>query len=157
TSKRYQTEKRYKEVEGPYCEKGHYRVLRNIKEGTGLLEREQWVVPLTNEEKADRVPVNLKHLAEEYDQRYTEQWTDWLLDLQVNSPATVKEAIELYSTIGRPEWPYLRILRALEDHTQWKDKNKEVFENEEIQRELKRRINEKATGYSRGLRWDIDL
>jgi type VI secretion system protein ImpL len=157
TSKRFVAEKRWKEVEGPYTEKGHYRVLRNVKEGVGLLEREQWVVPLTNEEKGERVPLNLKHLAEEYDQRYAEQWTDFLLDLEVKTPATVKEAIELYQVLGRPEWPYLRILRTLEDNTQWKDKNKEVFENEEIQREAKRRINEKLSTATRGLRFDIDL
>ncbi len=140
TSARFQKEKRWKEVEGPYTEKGHYRVLRNVKEGAGLLEREQWVVPLTAEEKPDRVPVNIKHLAEEYDQRYAEQWTDWLLDITVQSPATVKDAIELYATLGRPECPYLRILRTLEDHTQWKSTHAAAFENEELQREAKRRV-----------------
>ena len=96
-------DKRFKEVEGPYTEKGHYRVLRNVKEGVGLLERERWVVPLGPEdEKGDRVPLNLKHLAEEYDQRYAEQWTDWLTDIDVASPATVKEAIDLYGDLSPP-------------------------------------------------------
>ena len=45
---------------------------------------------------------------------------------------------------AEPEWPYLRILRAVEDHTQWKDRHKAALENEELHRELKRRINTEA-------------
>jgi type VI secretion system protein ImpL len=156
-STRNQKEKRFKEVEGPYTDKGHYRVLRNVKEGAGLLEREQWVVPLGPEEKAERVGVNLKHLAEEYDQRYVDQWTDWIADITVQSPASVKEAIDLYNVLSQPERPYLRILRTLEDDTQWKDSKKEAFENEEVQREAKRRLQQKLAGPTRGLRFDIDL
>jgi type VI secretion system protein ImpL len=157
TSKQFQKEKRYKEVEGPYTEKGHYRVLRNVKEGATLLEREKWVVPLGPEETADRVPVNLKHLAEEYDQRYSEQWNDWLLDINVQQPATVKEAIELYGALTSPPRPYVNILRALEDGTQWKDSKKEAFENEELQRVMKQQLMMKSSTVLRGLRVDIDL
>ena len=156
TSARFQKEKRWKEVEGPYTDKGHYRVLKNVAEGVMLLEREQWVVPLSAEEKGDRVPLNLKHLAQDYDQRYIEAWTDWMSDLVVQSPATVKEAIELYATLSRPEWPYLRIFRKLEDHTQWR-KDKSVFENDELTREANRRLMERAATASRGLRVQIDL
>ena len=39
--------KRYKEVDGPVHREGALPVLKNIEEGAGLLEREQWVVPLT--------------------------------------------------------------------------------------------------------------
>jgi type VI secretion system protein ImpL len=157
TSKNLKENKRFKEVEGPYTEKGHYRVLRNVKQGVGLLESEQWIVPLGPEEKGERVPRNLLHLAEEYDQRYVEQWTDWLLDITVQSPATVKEAIDLYNVLTKAERPYLRILRTLEDHTQWKDKNKEVFENEEIQRATRMNLQMKSTSMLRGIRLDIDL
>jgi len=156
-SAQFQKEKRYKQVDGPYTEKGHYRVLRNVKEGAGLLEREQWVVPLTNDEKGERVPVNLKRLAEDYDDRYEEQWTAWLRDITVDPPANVKEAIELYGLLSRSPRPYLIILRAVEDNTQWKDRNKAALENEEINREMKRRVNAKLASVTRGLRFDIDL
>jgi type VI secretion system protein ImpL len=132
-------------------------VLRNVKEGAGLLEREQWVVPLGPEEKAERVGVNLRHLAEEYDQRYIDQWTDFLADVSVQSPETVKEAIELYNLLSQPERPYLRLIRKLEDHTQWKDSNKEAFENEELQREAKRLIQAKLQTATRGVKIDVDL
>jgi type VI secretion system protein ImpL len=156
-SARYEKEKVWKAVDGPYTEKGHYRVLRNVKEGVGLLEREQWVVPLTSEEKGDRVGVNLARLAQDYDGRYIDQWNDFLRDITVQTPATVKEAIELYGILSRPERPYLRIIRKVEDHTQWKDKNKGALENDEVNTQLKRRINMKASQLTGGLRFDIDL
>ncbi len=156
TSESYEKEKRWKEVEGPYTDKGHFFVVENVAEGAGLLEREQWVVPLTPEEKADRVPINLRHLADDYDQRYIEQWTDWLMDLRVKQPATVKEAIEVYTTLSRPDWAYLRILRNVEDHTQWK-KEKSAFKNKGVNEELNRRLNEKVTQSTGGLRFNLDI
>ncbi|APR83051.1 IcmF-related protein [Minicystis rosea] len=156
SSARFTKEKRWKEVEGPYSERGHYKVLKNIADGAGLLEREQWVVPLTAEEKGDRVPLNLKHLADDYEQRYVEQWTDWMTDIGVQTPATVKEAIELYATLGRPEWPYLRLFRNLEDHTQWK-KQASVLENDEVRRRANEALNAGASNRAQGLRFNIDV
>jgi type VI secretion system protein ImpL len=156
TSALFTKEKRWKEVEGPYTERGHYRVLKNVTEGAGLLEREQWVVPLSADEKGDRVPLNLKHLADDYEQRYIEQWTDWMADLNVQIPATVKEAIDLYATLSRPEWPYLRIFRNLEDHTQWK-KKASALENDEIRRRSNESVNMLLANKSQGLRWNIDV
>ncbi|MBK9265945.1 MAG: type VI secretion system membrane subunit TssM [Polyangiaceae bacterium] len=118
-------EGRMKEVEGPYTENGHYVAALNVANAAGLLESEQWVVPLGPEEQGDRIPINLKRLSEDYDQRYIEQWTDFLVDITVDPPKTVKEAIDLYNTLTRPPWPYLKILRELEDHTQWKKSKKE--------------------------------
>lgn len=156
SSARFQREKRWKEIEGPYTEKGHYKVLKNVAEGAGLLEREQWVVPLTNEERGERVLVNLAHLAEEYDQRYADQWSEWLMDLAVTPPATIKEAIDLYATLARPELPYLRVLRNLYDHTQW-TKDKSILDNEEVQREGKRRIQEKLQQSLGGLQVSANI
>ena len=80
SSARFQKEKRWKEVEGPYTDKGHYFVVVNIEQGKGLLEKEAWVVPLGPEETGERIPINLKRLADDYDQKYMneEQGTDWL-------------------------------------------------------------------------------
>jgi type VI secretion system protein ImpL len=157
TSKTFQKEKRYKEVEGPYTEKGHYRVIRNIQEGATYLEREAWVVPLGPEEKLDRVPINLEHLANEYDQQYASAWQDWLLDISVAQPATVKEAIDLYGVLTSPPRPYVNILRALEDGTQWKASKKEVYENAELQRVMKDQARMKLSAMTGGLRVEVDL
>jgi type VI secretion system protein ImpL len=157
TSARYAKEKIWKEVDGPYTDKGHWKVARNIAEGAGLLEREQWVVPLGPEERGDRVPANLKRLAVDYDQLAIAQWDDWMADVQVKSPATVKEAIDLYVELVKPEYAYLRILRSVEDHTQYTDKKKKEWENEELERWGNQRVNQRASGAAGGLRFNIDL
>jgi type VI secretion system protein ImpL len=156
TSAKLGKDKRFQEVEGPYTEKGHWAVVKNIAEGEGLLTREQWVVPLTRDEQADRVPVHLARLADDYDTRYVEQWTDWLTDITVAPPATVKDAIALYSQLVRPEWPYLRILRWVEDHTQWK-KEGQALENQELNKIINQKINTKLTNKTQGLRFNVDI
>ena len=156
TSAQYAKEKRWKEVDGPYTEKGHFAVLENIAEGAGLLEREQWVVPLGRDEQADDIPKHLQLLADDYDARYTEQWLDWMADLQVRIPANLKEAMELYTELAKPDYPYLRVLRQLEDHTQWK-RDSGVLEKERLIEEINRKGNQKATQISKGLKWDIDV
>ena len=157
TSAQYAKEKRWKEVDGPYTEKGHFAVLENIAEGAGLLEREQWVVPLGRDEQADDIPKHFQILAGDYDTRYTEQWTDWMADLQVRVPANLKEARDLYTELAKPDYPYLRILRQLEDHTQWK-RDRGALENNAINKRLNQELNQQATQRSRiGLRFNIDV
>ena len=155
-SARNEKEKIWKEVEGPYTEKGHYQVLRNVKEGVGLLEREQWVVPLGRDEQGDQVGVNLARLAQDYDGRYIDEWNNFVRDITVQTPATVKEAIDLYAILCKPEPAYMRIIRRVEDHTQWK-KSTSALDNDEVNAAAKRRINEKVGRVMGGIRLDIDL
>ncbi len=119
-SARYQKDKRFKDVEGPYTDKGHYIVVLNVANAEALLNSEQWVIPLGPDEKLDKIPTNLKRLSEDYDQRYIEQWSDFLSDITIVPPSTVKEALDLYNILLNTPYPYLQILRAVEDHTQWK-------------------------------------
>ncbi|MDI1430975.1 type VI secretion system membrane subunit TssM [Polyangium sorediatum] len=119
-SARYQKDKRFKDVEGPYTDKGHYIVVLNVANAEALLLSEQWVAPLGPDEAIDKIPTNLKRLSEDYDQRYIEQWSDFLADITITPPSTVKEALDLYNILLNTPYPYLQILRAVEDHTQWK-------------------------------------
>jgi type VI secretion system protein ImpL len=128
-SARFAKEKRWQEIEGPYTDKGHLAVVKYIAVGRELLESEQWVVPLGEDEKGDRVTKNLGDLAADYEEQYIRQWSDFLVDVVVKEPATLKEAVDSYALLAQPEWPYLRILRALEDHTQWKKDQGALEEN----------------------------
>jgi type VI secretion system protein ImpL len=156
TSQRIAKDKRYQEVDGPYTEKGHWRVVNNVADGAALLAREQWVVPLTQDEQLDRVPVHLSRLADDYDTRYVEQWKDWLADIKVAPPATVKDAVALYTVLITAEWPYLRILRKIEDHTQWK-KEGAAFDNEDANRILNQKVNQQLSMKTQGLRFNVDI
>jgi type VI secretion system protein ImpL len=150
TSAQFQKEKKYKEVDGPYTDKGHYFVLVNIEQGLGLLEKEAWVVPLGPDETKDRIQVHLRRLGDDYESRYIESWTDWVADLRVQSPQTLKDAVSLYGELTKPDWPYLRILRAVEDHTQF-TKDQSVFQNQAVNREANRKLNEAIRRKTQGI------
>jgi type VI secretion system protein ImpL len=156
TSQRIAKDKRYQEVDGPYTEKGHWRVVNNVADGAALLAREQWVVPLTQDEQLDRVPVHLSRLADDYDTRYVEQWKDWLADIKVAPPATASFTVALYTVLITAEWPYLRILRKIEDHTQWK-KEGAAFDNEDANRILNQKVNQQLSMKTQGLRFNVDI
>jgi type VI secretion system protein ImpL len=156
TSQRIAKDKRYQEVEGPYTEKGHWRVVNNVADGAALLTREQWVVPLTQDEQLDRVPTHLARLADDYDTRYIEQWKDWLADIKVAPPVTVKDAIALYTILVSSPTPYTRILRTIEDHTQWKREG-ESFDNQDVNRIANQKLNQQLSMKTQGLRFNVDI
>jgi type VI secretion system protein ImpL len=155
TSKKLKDTKIWAEVEGPYTEKGHFVVASNIADAVKYLEDEGWVVPLTPEEKGDRVAANIKNLASDYEEKYKQVWTDWLKDITVSQPATVKQAIELYKVLTTPDWPYLRILRAVEDHTQWK-RGSSVVNEGAAAKLANQQLSQKATQMT-GFRLNIDV
>jgi type VI secretion system protein ImpL len=152
SSKQFKQKKIYFEVPGPYTDKGHFRVLANIDKAEDLLQTEQWVVPLSPEERGDRVPANIKLLAEDYEQKYVGAWEQFMLDIEVKTPANLKEAAELYAELQKPEWPYLRVVRTLEDHTQWK---KAV--NDAALNQINKKLNQKVSSKTKGLRFGFDV
>lgn len=116
TSKRLAEDGRYVEVNGSHTEKGHAQVLLNLTRAEEILEQERWILGL--EKNAE--PFDSARMAMEYQRRHTQQWDDYLHDIEVKPPATFKDAIDLYTVLARPPWPYLQILRSVEDHTQWR-------------------------------------
>ncbi len=156
SSKRYTREKKWQEVEGPYNEKGHWQVVDNITDAAGLLDREQWVVPLSPEERPDRIPANIARLAQDYETQYINQWTDFMADVQVMQPANVKQAIELYGALRQTEYAYLRILRTLDDCTQWK-KEGAALDNSELNRVINQKMNLAVSSRTQGLRFNLDV
>ncbi|MBM4358127.1 MAG: type VI secretion system membrane subunit TssM [Deltaproteobacteria bacterium] len=152
--------KGYFQVGGPYTDKGHAAVLSNIDVAKDLLEREQWVVPLTPEEQGEQVARNIALLAEDYEQNYIATWKGFLQDIRVRSPNTLDEAIKLYGDeqggMRRPEWPFLRILRALEDHTQWK-KPLAALEDKRVSKIANQKLNQQLSSRSGGLSFNVDV
>jgi type VI secretion system protein ImpL len=151
--------KGYYEVGGPYTDKGHAAVLSNIDQASKLLEREQWVVPLTPEEQGEKVARNIALLAEDYEAQYIAAWKGFLLDLQVRAPTTLDDAIKFYGRedggLHQPEWPFARVLRELEDHTQWK-KPLSSFAEKQGATIINKKLNSAATGKT-GLIFNLDV
>jgi type VI secretion system protein ImpL len=111
------------EVQGPYTYKGHERVVASLDEGYKLLEREQWVLPFTADEKkqGDKIQKSLDRVRQDYDAEYVRQWVNFFRDIDVAVPPNNKEAIQEFRVLSTPDWPYLRLLRALSDNTQFDD------------------------------------
>ncbi len=120
-SRTKEREGKWFEVQGPYTARGHEQVLKSLKEGEKLLDREKWVVPLTQEEKlrGDRIKRELERVRQDYDQEYIRQWVEFFRDIDVAVPQTNREAVAEYRVLTAPDWPYLRLLQALGDNTQF--------------------------------------
>jgi type VI secretion system protein ImpL len=112
---------KWAEIQGPYTYKGHEQVLASLEEGKKLLEREQWVLPLTDEEKkqGDAIDRALERVRQDYDSQYISQWVNFFRDIDVEVPPSNREAIGEFKVLATPDWPYQRLLRALADNTQF--------------------------------------
>jgi type VI secretion system protein ImpL len=123
TSKRVKREGQPQKVRGPYTLDGHKRVLTNLKEGYQRIEREQWVVPLTVEEKRQpgKIKEALERVRQDYDAQYIKEWMDFFRDIDTKIPYNNVESIEEFKILATPDWPYWRLLRVLRDNTQFED------------------------------------
>ncbi|MEZ4297696.1 MAG: type VI secretion system membrane subunit TssM [Polyangiaceae bacterium] len=150
TSATFEKDKHWLEVEGPYTERGHYAVLRNVATGLGLLEQDAWVVPLGPDETKDKVAANINALANDYEKKYVEAWQAFLADVTVRSPSTLQEAIDLYKFLADPPRPLFVMLTQLNDHTQWPtakstlDAEWEKKGLKQINRKLKDKLRQKT-------------
>src|SRR4029453_5887637 len=109
------------EVRGPFTYKGHEQVLKSLTDDSKDLEREQWVRPFSPEERprGDRIKQALRRVREAYDNNYIQEWTDFFKDIVVEIPANNRAAIAEFRVLSTPDWPYQRLLRALQENTQF--------------------------------------
>jgi type VI secretion system protein ImpL len=116
-----QREGKWGEVQGPYTYKGHQQVLASLADGTKILEREKWVVPLTLEEREHGAKIKqaLDRVRRDYDTEYIRQWVNFFRDIEVDTPNVNKDAIAEFRILSTPDWPYQRLLRTLADNTQF--------------------------------------
>jgi type VI secretion system protein ImpL len=149
-SKRKKREGAWQEVRGPYTLEGHQAVLDSLKNGYEILEREKWVVPLTVEEKqqGEKIRQALLRVRQDYDNQYIREWTEFFRDVDVAIPTNNIEAVEEFRILSTPDWPYLRMLRALRDATQFEtEKKKAVAQDggvlDQIRKRVQRRVDSK--------------
>jgi type VI secretion system protein ImpL len=153
-STRKEREGKWFEVQGPYTDKGHAQVLASLKEGAKVLEREKWVVPLTSAEaeQGDKIQQALDRVRQDYDSEYIRQWTAFFRDIQVDVPPTNREAIAEFRVLSTPDWPYLRLLRTLADHTQFDEKEPESQVTadggviDQLKEKAKKKLDQKTKG-----------
>ena len=157
-SKQAQRTQRYYEVPGPYTDKGHLVVLANIAEAKTILEREAWVVPLSDDERGARMASHLDRLANDYEQRYIQHWRAFIADIEITAPTTVRDATALYTALlGTGEAALLRLIRVVEDHTQWTKGIDDLFANDAATRLINQKVNTAVSRRLHGLRIGADI
>ena len=154
-SKRKKEENKYYAVPGPYTEWGHLAVLASLKNAESFLAEEAWVVPLTEDEAPGEIPAHLARLVETYQARYIAAWEGFLSDLVVEPPVNLRDAVDLYEEMQRPERPYLRLLRRVEDHTQFHRELDEVMD-EKLAEIAERKVERNLSRRLRGLKIDFE-
>jgi type VI secretion system protein ImpL len=113
---------KYFEIQGAYTLEGHKKVIELLKEGFDKIKREEWVIPITDDEKQQQAKIQLalNRVRQSYDSEYIRQWEEFFRDIDVEVPDNNKEAIEEFNVLATRDWPYLRLLRALDENTQFK-------------------------------------
>lgn len=100
-------------VPGPYTAKGFKAVEQGLKDAKTRAERDGWVVPANK--VSDRT---LARVRQDYLDQYMVEWTRFLRGVKPVVGSDLKEREAALHTLEVPEWPYLRLLRTLEDETQ---------------------------------------
>lgn len=158
-SRSFEAGRGFTRVDGPYTEKGHAGVEKQMKAAKGLLQAESWVVPLSEEERSpEKVSRNLVTLKASYEANYIRQWEGFMADLVITTPAPddVATARRLYGLIASAEGaPHRRLLEVLCEHTQWRNANP-LEGQDAVQREANRRFNQKLNMYTQGIAVNVD-
>jgi type VI secretion system protein ImpL len=156
SSQTFEKEKRWKQIDGPYTDKAYLEVGKKIKLAYELLNAERWVVPLAPDETPDAVEKRLKYLRQDYETNYAIAWNDWLADMVMKPPADVGQAIDVYKLITTADYPLLRILRAVEDHTQFKKDAGDLQKQSKLSAKLDKELERQFTQRTGGLKVDVD-
>ncbi len=160
SSYRKKTKNEWYAIPGAYTYKGHEKVLASLDEGAKLLEREQWVLPLSREEtlQGDKIQQALMRVREDYDNRYIQEWINFFKDVDVAIPDTNKEAIVEFKVLSTPDWAYGRLLRKLWENTQFDEMaesnaaSEEIFTDGGLIDQAKMKVTRRIEAKTRGVR-----
>ncbi len=128
-------------VSGAFTKQGWELYVRDRlgKDRAKQLAVERWVLGDTivaSEKETDR---QLNELRDRYFSSYTRAWADFLHDLEIRKPANNDEALEELNALSEVPWPYLRLLRVLDENV-----HLEEAVGEQAEREIQRRVEAEA-------------
>lgn len=108
--------KRGLKVDGAYTKLGWAKIRRLLDVERSKLTSEGWVLgtatTLSDEDIAKQVQV----LRQIYFERFREAWRDFIADLEVAQPKNAEGSLDELLALSEPEWPYLRLLRILDEN-----------------------------------------
>lgn len=101
-------------IDGPFTAAGHAAILARMARAGADFAENRWVLPLGPDDEGDALTAHLTAFHQSYAARQARQWEALLEDLAVAEPASPGEVAGVLTALARPEWPYLRILRNLD-------------------------------------------
>ncbi|MFO0613071.1 MAG: type VI secretion system membrane subunit TssM [Polyangiaceae bacterium] len=156
-SRKRQKENKIYEVAGPYTEKGHAVVYTQFQGAEALLKDEDWIVPLDEEEKKPgKILETVKAITDDYQKRFVKEWEGFLDDVIVRSPTDVEETLAILEELTRSDYPFVMLIGAVVEHTQWPNKNP-LEGRAGLTGYLNQRLNQKLSSASGGLRFNVDV
>lgn len=105
------------EISGAYTKEGYLGIKKVLKSQRAQLETETWVLAESVSDSEAQSEEILEKLRDRYFETYEKQWRNFFMDIDVAKPKTDAEAILILGTISEPEWPYLRLIRALAENS----------------------------------------
>ena len=98
-------------VDGAYTRQGWERIRALLGSQRDKLAAERWVLGET-----DQGHDEIEELRTLYFDRYRATWKSFLVDLAVQDPGNAEVAIDELTALSEPEWPYLRLIKLLNDN-----------------------------------------
>jgi len=137
------------QVEGAYTRLGYGYVRGLLDETQGKLAAERWVLGESQIQSFVETKKQIERLREKYFLKYKEAWKNFLEDIDVTKPDSTDKSLTEMQLLSEPEWPYLRLLRTLDDNVRL---DVSVVEAEGVGKDLidkgvdygKRKLNEKG-------------
>ncbi len=136
-------------VPGAYTREGWSHVRTFLGAKRSQLSDDGWVLGEKVEQSAAESAKQIERLKEMYFGRYKKAWRDFFLDLRVERPENSEKALDELNALSEPEWPYLRLIRTLNENV-----SLDVEETEEIgvkekliqaaKKEVEKRVGEKG-------------
>jgi type VI secretion system protein ImpL len=112
----YVTAKRGLKVDGAYTKLGWAKIRRLLDVERSKLLSEGWVLGTTTHLSDDDIAKQVQVLRQIYYDRFRDAWREFIADLEVSQPKNAEGALDQLLALSEPEWPYLRLVRILDEN-----------------------------------------
>jgi type VI secretion system protein ImpL len=116
SSATFVTSNRGVKVDGAYTKLGWLKVQKLLDAERTKLTSEGWVLGTDERMSDDEINKEVQALRQVYFDRFREAWHDFLADLVVTRPTNAEGSLEQLLALNEPEWPYLRLIRILNEN-----------------------------------------
>ena len=103
-------------VQGAYTKAGWTRIRRLLDVERSKLTSEGWVIGRDEQVADGDIEKQVHALRQAYFENYRDAWRDFVADLVVARPDDAASALQELLALSEPEWPYLRLIRMLDEN-----------------------------------------